>query len=135
MWSPRIEQLGQPSSHSGANIKWYTINWLRSSNSSANVFFPLGVSNTYLFSTFTHGSWRRSAARASPCRVCCFSFSKNCFRAATQSSCDTTFGLSTVVVVIAASPLLPGSASFFHRDPHPLHCCRFHGQWSSPPAP
>src|SRR5207253_4108790 len=43
---------------------------------------------------------RRSAAMASLCRVSCFSLANNFLRAASHSSRETTFGLSTVRVDI-----------------------------------
>ncbi len=44
MWSPMKEQLGQPASHLGPNMKWYTINWLRPAKSSERVRLPPGPS-------------------------------------------------------------------------------------------
>src|SRR5438270_212289 len=67
--SASIEQLGQPSSHSGPSMKWYTASWLRPSNRSASVSLPFGPSKTYGFSIFTQGSAPRSRASSSRCRV------------------------------------------------------------------
>src|SRR5689334_639005 len=94
------EQLGQLSFHAGANMKWYAISWLLPSKRSASVFLSLGESNTYSFSTLTQGSWWRSAAIASRSHVSCFSLTSSFLRAASHSSRDTTFGLSTVRVDI-----------------------------------
>src|SRR5882757_10509237 len=98
------EQLGQPSFHSGPNMKGYTINWLRPSKRSASVFLPPGASKTYSLSTFTHGNCRRSALTASRCRVRFFSLASSSLRAAIHSSRDTTFGLSIVLLLV--TPLL-----------------------------
>ena len=46
MWSAMNEQLGQPCSQPGPNMKCYTSSWLRPSNSSASVRRPSGVSKT-----------------------------------------------------------------------------------------
>ena len=110
--SASIEQLGQPSSHSGPSMKWYTASWLRPSNRSASVSLPFGPSKTYGFSIFTQGSARRSRASSSRCRVSAFSFASSASRAFVHSSCDTILGL--------IARLLPFEAS---------------GAPSSPPAP
>ena len=40
--SAQNEQCLQPSSHSGSNMKWYTISWLRPAKRSASVSLPFG---------------------------------------------------------------------------------------------
>src|SRR5215471_7878493 len=67
------------------------MSWLRPAKRSASVSFPFGVSNTYFFSTLTHGNSRRSALSLSRSRVNSFSFFRCYLRAASHSSCDTTF--------------------------------------------
>jgi hypothetical protein len=57
-------------------------NWQRPSNRSASVLLPSGASKTYSFSTFTHGSSRRSALSLSRNRVSSFSLTRCCLRAA-----------------------------------------------------
>src|SRR5258708_7241633 len=68
------------------------INWLRPPKRSASVSFPRGPSNTYCFSTFSHGSSRRCLLSSSRSRVNSFSLSKCCLRAASHSVCDTILG-------------------------------------------
>src|SRR5579863_1594464 len=68
------------------------INWRRPSNKSNRLTLPFGPSNTYVFSTSTHGILRRSAASASRERVNAFSFTSICWRAASHSCADTTGG-------------------------------------------
>src|SRR5580692_11897677 len=80
------------------------MSWLLPSNRSARVFLPPGESKTYFFSTFTQGSWRRSAASASRSRVSCFSLASSFLRAASHSSRDTIFGFSITLVDIFISP-------------------------------
>src|ERR1700674_986262 len=89
-WSATNEQLGQPSSQPGPNMKWYTINWLLPSKRSARVSFPLGPSNTYCFSTFSHGSSRRCRLNSSRNLVNSFSFLSNSFRDSIHSFGETT---------------------------------------------
>src|ERR1700686_142454 len=100
------EQLGQPSCHSGPNMKWYTINWLLPSNRSDRVLFPPGASKVYSFSTRTHGSSRRSALSASFWRVNSFSFFKSSLRAVSHSACDTTLGCSICLLLMIRSPFV-----------------------------
>ena len=57
------------------------MSWLLLPNSSASVFFPAGVSNTYSFSTFTQGNSRRSAFTMSRMCVSAFSFLRCALRA------------------------------------------------------
>src|SRR5262249_34048685 len=54
---------------------------------------PLGPSNSYAFSTASHGIRRRSAASASRARVKAFSFRRSCSRAASHSCGDTIGGV------------------------------------------
>src|SRR4029453_11651411 len=69
-------------------------NWRRPSNRSSRLTLPLGPSNSYCFSTASHGIRRRSAASASRARVNSFSFTRSCWRAASHCCGDTTFGIS-----------------------------------------
>src|SRR5215510_12321505 len=69
------------------------INCRRPSNRSSKHALPFGPSNSYFFSTATHGIRRRSAASASRARVNSFSFTRSFCRAASHSFGDTTFGL------------------------------------------
>src|SRR5580693_5802569 len=71
----------------------------RPSNKSSRLAWPLGPSNSYFFSTATHGIRRRSAASASRERVKAFSFTRSCWRAASHSCADTIGG-----VFIASCP-------------------------------
>jgi hypothetical protein len=66
------------------------INWLRPSKRSARVSLQSGPSNTYSFSTLTHGSARRPELSASCARVRSFSLASNFFRAASHSVLDKT---------------------------------------------
>src|SRR5262249_37455723 len=50
---------------------------------------PSAPSKTYSFSTFTHGSARRSSLSWSRCRVNSFSLARSRRRAASHSSCET----------------------------------------------
>src|SRR5215831_1988969 len=75
------------------------INCLRPSNRSSRLTLPLGPSNWYFFSTSIQGIRRRSAANASRERVKAFSFTSNCWRAASHSCADTIAG-----VLIASRP-------------------------------
>src|SRR6266566_4617503 len=52
----------------------------RPSNRSSRLALPLGPSNSYSFSTASHGIRRRSAAIASRARVTAFSFTRSCRR-------------------------------------------------------
>src|SRR4029077_18736329 len=70
------------------------INWRRPSNRSSKLAFPFGPSNSYSFFTASHGIRRRSAASASRARVNSFSLARSCWRAASHSFGDTTFGIS-----------------------------------------
>jgi hypothetical protein len=45
-WSTRPEQLEQPSSHSGSNMKWSTISCRRPSKRSSRLALPSGPSKT-----------------------------------------------------------------------------------------
>src|SRR4051794_7497875 len=85
MWSISEEQLGQPSSQSGPNMKWYVISCEFEPKSSASVFVPSSVSNVYSVSTGTQGSAARSAARSSDRRVSSFSRSSSARREASPS--------------------------------------------------
>src|SRR5712691_11689820 len=106
LWSARNEQLGQPSSHPGPNMKCCTMSWLLPPKRSARVSLPPGASKTYAFSTLTQGSARRAALSASRCRVNAFSLVSSSWRAASHSARDTTRGCSILLVVITPSPLL-----------------------------
>src|SRR5579859_586996 len=66
------------------------MSWLLCAKSSANVSLPLGPSKTYCFSTFSHGSARRSRLSSSLSRVNSFSFARNAVRAESHSSRETT---------------------------------------------
>src|SRR5580692_11680683 len=101
------------------------MSWLLPSNRSARVFLPPGESKTYFFSTLTQGSWRRSAAIASRSRVSCFSLASSFLRAASHSSRDTTFGLSTVRADIFTAPFVPVGIDFCCSLPLARH---FHGE-------
>src|SRR5580692_4651907 len=70
------------------------MSWLRPSNRSARVRRPSGPSKTYLVSTFTQGSARRSRLISSRWRVSCFSLINNSLRAASHSARGTAFGRS-----------------------------------------
>src|SRR5215813_11929020 len=70
------------------------INCRRPSNRSSRLALPLGPSNSYFFSTASHGIRRRSAASASRAWVSSFSFTRSCWRAASHSCDGTTFGIS-----------------------------------------
>src|SRR5215470_8010779 len=100
-WSPRYEQLGQPSFHPVPSMKWYTISWLLPSNRSASVCLPLGPSNTYFLSIFSQGSSRRCLLISSHSRVSSFSFFNNStladrhFSALTTSCCIAVFVISS----------------------------------------
>src|SRR5215467_14274219 len=65
----------------------------RPSNRSSRLTLPLGPSNLYFFSTAIHGIRRRSAASASRARVKDFSFTRSCWRAASQSCRGTIRGV------------------------------------------
>src|SRR4029077_8790641 len=65
------------------------INCRRPSNRSSRLALPFGPSNSYSFSTASHGIRRRSAASASRARVNSFSFTSSCWRAASHSCGDT----------------------------------------------
>src|SRR5215469_3595739 len=69
------------------------ISCLRPSNKSSRLTLPLGPSNSYFFSTATHGIRRRSAANASRERVKAFSFTRSFCRAASHSCADTIGGV------------------------------------------
>src|SRR6266567_2147681 len=64
----------------------------RPSNRSSRLALPWGPLNSYSFSTASHGIRRRSAASASRVWVNSFSLTSSCWRAASHSSGDTTFG-------------------------------------------
>src|SRR5947207_15989576 len=68
------------------------MSWRRPSNRSSSLALPSGPSNTYSFSTASHGIRRRSAASESRARVNSFSFTSSCWRAASHSFGDTIFG-------------------------------------------
>src|ERR1700726_1828956 len=65
----------------------------RPSNRSSRLTLPCGPSNSYVFSTASHGIRRRSAASASRERVKAFSFTRSCWRAASHSCGDTIGGV------------------------------------------
>src|SRR6266480_2771532 len=65
------------------------MSWRRPSNRSSRLALPSGPSNTYSFSTASHGIRRRLAASASRARVNSFSFTSSCWRAASHSGGDT----------------------------------------------
>src|SRR6266851_5910020 len=69
------------------------INCRRPSNRSSRLALPLGPSNSYFFSTASHGIHRRSAASASRERVKAFSLTRSCWRAASHSCADTIGGV------------------------------------------
>src|SRR5437879_10369091 len=71
------------------------MSWRRPSNRSSRLALPSGPSNTYSFSTASHGIRRRSAASASRARVNSFSFTSSCWRAASHS-CGETIGGSVL---------------------------------------
>src|ERR1700730_1967994 len=106
-WSASSEQLWQPSAQSGPNIKWYTINWLRPSNRSASVSFPFGPSNTYFFSTRSHGNSRRWRLTSSRSRVNSFSLVNSALRAASHCAGDVTFEFSLLFVTDVAIVIFP----------------------------
>src|SRR6266508_1670394 len=64
----------------------------RPSNRSSRLALPLGPSNSYFFSTASHGIRRRSAASVSRAWVSSFSFTSSCWRAASHSFGDTILG-------------------------------------------
>src|ERR1700730_4676318 len=100
-------------------MRWYTINWLRSSNRSAKVSFPPGPSNTYLFSTRSQGNSRRCRLISSRSRVNSFSLVSSALRAATHCAGDVTFGFSILLVAevaIVASPFLIILVTKISRD-------------------
>src|SRR5918996_3500600 len=67
----------------------------RPSNRSSRLALALGPSNSYFFSTASHGIRRRSAASASRAWVNSFSFTSSFCRAASHSSSDTIPGCFT----------------------------------------
>src|SRR6516225_1717122 len=79
------------------------INCLRPSNRSSRLTLPLGPSNSYFFSTATHGIRRRSAASASRERVKAFSFTRSCWRAGSHSCCGTIGGLFIAICPFGCS--------------------------------
>jgi hypothetical protein len=81
------------------------MSWLRPWKRSASVSFPFGPSNTYFFSTFSHGNSRRARLSSSRNRVNSFSFFSSSFRAATHSAGDATFACFIIGVAIVVSPL------------------------------
>src|SRR6266702_1062396 len=94
----------QPATPASKNAR-YTISWRRPSNRSSRLALPLGPSNSYCFSTASHGIRRRSAANASRSRVSLFSLASRFVRAASHSSRDTICGFSIMLVDILISPL------------------------------
>src|SRR6266496_2367736 len=64
----------------------------RPSNRSSRLALLLGPSNSYFFSTASHGIRRRSAASASRAWVSSFSFTSSCWCAASHSFDDTILG-------------------------------------------
>src|SRR6476659_10737668 len=69
------------------------MSWRRPSNRSSRLALPLGPSNSYSFSTASHGIRRRSAASASRARVNSFSFTRSFCRSVSHSCAETTFGV------------------------------------------
>jgi hypothetical protein len=67
---------------------------------------PLVESNSYRFSTFSHGRARRWRLNASRCRLNSFSLLRNSLRAASHSACETTFAGITSIVLLAMVILL-----------------------------
>src|ERR1700676_4104880 len=65
----------------------------RPSNKSSRLALPLGPSNSYFFSTASHGIRRRSAASASRARGRAFSFTRSCSRSVSHSFGDTIGGV------------------------------------------
>src|SRR6185436_8058350 len=76
------------------------MSWLFPQNKSPSVTLPVGASKTYSFSTFTHGSLRRSWFIASRNFENFFSFVRSFLRAAIHSFCETTFRFSTPRTVL-----------------------------------
>src|ERR1700692_4302682 len=101
-------------------MKWYTINWLRPSNRSANVSFPPDPSNTYLFSTRSQGNSRRSRLISSRSRVNSFSLFSSALRAATHCAGDVTFGFSILLVAEVAIVVSPPFFSLESQSSHAL---------------
>src|SRR5205823_955589 len=64
---------------------------------------PLGPSNSYAFSTASHGIRRRSAASASRARVNSFSFTSSRCRAASHSCGDTILGRFILLASVSRS--------------------------------
>ena len=93
------EQLGQPWSQSGPNMKWCMTSCGRPSNRSSRPTVPSGPSKVYGLSIRTIGSRRRSALSRSRARVTAFSFASNSLRAASHSSRDTTSGRFPIAVI------------------------------------
>src|SRR5947207_6290473 len=95
------------------------MSWRRPSNRSSSLALPSGPSNTYSFSTASHGIRRRSAASASRARVNSFSFMRSCWRAASHSCADTTLpsnSSSVVFIVCSFSIGLSSAAKYFERE-------------------
>src|SRR5215510_12671868 len=91
------------------------INCRRPSNRSSKLALPLGPSNSYFFSTASHGIRRRLAASASRARVNSFSFTSSCWRAASHSCGETIGGvfivMSSFSVQVQCSCATPGFSS------------------------
>src|ERR1700720_117217 len=96
---------------------------------SSRLTLPLGPSNSYFFSTASHGIRRRSAASASRERVKAFSFTRSCWRATSHSCGDTIGGvfiarcsfpcsislslLVAILFLLLMSPLAPAYSDHF----------------------
>src|SRR5215467_13209102 len=109
------------------------INCRRPSNRSSRLALPLGPSNSYSFSTASHGIRRRSAASASRARVKAFSLTSSSWRAASHSCGETIGG---VFIAINPSVLLSARATsgqvYERQRCHPLTIgCR----WAVPAPP
>src|SRR5919108_3970029 len=97
----------------------------RPSKSSARVFFPSSVSNTYSFSTGTHGSWRRCSAAFRPSSACSASSFASSSRAACHSSRVPILWSAIVVpplalVTSAYAYVETGASRTTHRPASPL---------------
>src|ERR1700682_4667755 len=71
---------------------------------------PSGPSNSYFFSTASHGIRRRKAASASRARVNSFSLTSSCWRAASHTCGDTIGG---VFMAISAFRFCIGHSGLF----------------------
>src|ERR1700733_43281 len=83
------------------------MSWLLPPNSSASVCLPFAVSNTYFFSTFSHGNSRRFLLSASRALVNAFSSARCALRAAIHSSWETIL-CGCIVCSSSPSPRVRG---------------------------